>query len=393
MDVVKTIKKEIRERITQAEGLYSLIGTELKQRRLKQSKTLSSVADELCSVSYLSKVENNKITPNKFYLKELCTRLDFSQEKMQTLFNLKEIIREAVVAFISNDKEKLKSIVEQGRDITTCRYKIVLFISYIMNKEYDKARKISYEILRLIGSVTDYDVKAYAVFESIFLFYTQELDDALDTLEFIEKTDLPVELRFLTLKYKYFSYVTINSPSAIFEYDKLTEYLVKIGYLNYLDELRYIMCLYLIQNKEIKRYSDILKIINNEQYKKTLYLLSKIIYSPNIKYKFEWLEGVTPFFYYLGLVKFDKKKITAEIEMLNDLSFDVDFNPLFLKYLILDNDLDKYKFISNIAIPMIRRYNAGYAKDFFLNELSTICNRFTKYKLFNITYQQLKGTK
>lgn len=393
MDIVKTIKKVIKERIIESEGLYNLIGTELKQRRLKQSKTLSSVADDLCSVSYLSKVENNKITPNKFYLKELCSRLNFTQEKMETLFNLKEIMNQAVIAFINNDKDKLRKIDKEGKDITTCRYKIIQFISHIIHKEFDKARKISYEILRLISSVSDYDIKAYAVFESIFSFYTQEIDDALETLEFIEKVELPVELKLLVLKYKYYAYISINSPLAVFEYDNIIQFLVKIGNLDYIDEMHYLMCLYLVQNNEIKKYSKILCLIKNDKYKKTLYLLSKFIFSPNIEIKLEWLEGVTPFFYYLGLIKINKSNIIPEIEMLNDLSFDVDFNSLYLKYLVLDNELEKYKFISNIAIPTIRRYNAGYAKDFFLNELSLICNKFTKYKLFNITYQQIKGNK
>jgi len=390
MNTIKTIKREFNDRSVQLEGRFNLLGSELKERRLKLSQTLSSISENLCSVSYLSKIENNKIIPNRMYLREICNKLDFPEEKIDTLFGLKDSLSNSVKAFINNDKNTLKAFIEKGEGISNCRYKIMKFIYFIMNKEFDKAKEASYEILRLLSSISDYDAKVYAVFYSIFLFYTQDMDNALDNLLFMEKGELSKDLRVLILKYKYYIYISTNNPLAIFEYNSFIQYLVSNGMLDMLDEIHYLMCLYLLTNGHVKKYAEIYRIINNKKYKKSLCLFSKLVFSPNMKYKIEWINDVEPFFYYLGLIKIDKSKIMAEVEALNDLSFDVDFNCLYLKYLILDTELDKYTFISNVAFPIIRRYNSGYLKDFFINELAVLCNRFMKYKLFNISYQQLK---
>lgn len=390
MNTTKMIKREFIERKNKLEEQFTLIGSELKERRLNLSKTLLSVSENLCSVSYLSKIENNKIIPNKMYLKEICNKLDFSEEKIDTLFGLKDSLSIAIKAFISNDKEKLKSIIEKGKDISNCRYKIIRFIYFILNKDYELAKEVSYEIVRLISAIPDYDAKVYAVFYSIFLFYIQDLDNSLDNLLFIEQNDVPKELKLLILQYKYYIYISTNSPLSIFEYNNIIPFLVNNGMLDRVDRIHYLMCLYLLANGHVKRYSEIFKIIVDKQLRKTLCLYSKLVYSPNMKYKMEWINEVEPFFYYLGLLKIDKSKIISDIEGLNDLSFDVDFNCLYLKYLVIDSEMDKYTFISNIAFPTIRRYNSGYLKDFFINELAVLCNKFMKYKLFNISYQQLK---
>lgn len=390
MNTTKMIKREFIERKNKLEEQFTLIGSELKERRLNLSKTLLSVSENLCSVSYLSKIENNKIIPNKMYLKEICNKLDFSEEKIDTLFGLKDALSIAIKAFINNDKEKLKSIIEKGKDISNCRYKIIRFIYFILNKDYELAKEVSYEIVRLISAIPDYDAKVYAVFYSIFLFYIQDLDNSLDNLLFIEKIDVPKELKILILQYKYYIYISTNSPLSIFEYNNIIPFLVNNGMLDRVDRIHYLMCLYLLTNGHVKRYSEIFKIIVDKQLRKTLCLYSKLVYSPNMKYKMEWINGIEPFFYYLGLIKIDKSKIISDIEGLNDLSFDVDFNCLYLKYLVIDSEMDKYTFISNIAFPTIRRYNSGYLRDFFINELAVLCNKFMKYKLFNISYQQLK---
>lgn len=52
-----TIQLELERRQSINDDAYELIGAELKRRRVGQSQTLSSVAGDVCSVSYLCKVE------------------------------------------------------------------------------------------------------------------------------------------------------------------------------------------------------------------------------------------------------------------------------------------------------------------------------------------------
>ena len=70
--------EELNRRGKTDDNAYSLIGTELKRVRMSQSQTLSSVAGDLCSVSYLCKVEKAQLKPNRYMLNEICKKLNVS---------------------------------------------------------------------------------------------------------------------------------------------------------------------------------------------------------------------------------------------------------------------------------------------------------------------------
>lgn len=105
----------------------------------------------------------------------------------------------------------------------------------------------------------------------------------------------------------------------------------------------------------------------------------------------EWLEGVRPFFYYLGLIKTNYSQAAAEINKLNSLSFDIDFNILYLEYFLLSDEQEKYKYIMNVAFPTLERTADGFARDFFLKEMANLSGRLCRYKAFNEAFKRLTG--
>ena len=65
------IQQELEKRSQRDDDVYNLIGAEIKRRRVSQSQTLSSIAGDVCSVSYLCKVEKNQLKQNRHMLKEI----------------------------------------------------------------------------------------------------------------------------------------------------------------------------------------------------------------------------------------------------------------------------------------------------------------------------------
>ena len=53
---------------------YFIVGTEIRARRYRLSMTLEALADGICSLSYLCKIENCKIEPNREFLREFVCR-------------------------------------------------------------------------------------------------------------------------------------------------------------------------------------------------------------------------------------------------------------------------------------------------------------------------------
>ena len=87
---------ELKRRGKEDINTYSMIGTELKRARTSQSQTLSSVAGNLCSVSYLCKVEKAQLKPNAYMLNEICKKLHVESPKINLLFELKHLLLKAV---------------------------------------------------------------------------------------------------------------------------------------------------------------------------------------------------------------------------------------------------------------------------------------------------------
>ena len=61
---------------TKDEKDYSIYTQIIKNERIKRNQTLESMAKGICSISYLSKMENNAIKPSEEYVKALLERVD-----------------------------------------------------------------------------------------------------------------------------------------------------------------------------------------------------------------------------------------------------------------------------------------------------------------------------
>ena len=95
---------KIQERISLSElkkDKYEIVGVEIRNRRIKLMLTLDSLADGICSLSYLCKIETNKIDPNETILRELCHRLELSNEQVDKLLNLRDVLKECIEAFLN----------------------------------------------------------------------------------------------------------------------------------------------------------------------------------------------------------------------------------------------------------------------------------------------------
>ena len=70
-----------------ATSFMDTIGSEIRLKRNRMNLTLKALTDNTCSVSYLSKIEHNKIEPNMMILRELCGRLKINDEQFEQLLN------------------------------------------------------------------------------------------------------------------------------------------------------------------------------------------------------------------------------------------------------------------------------------------------------------------
>lgn len=74
------LRRQLKKRQTQKHYEVKPIGSALKLRRQELRMTLEEGADGICSISYLSKLENNQIEPNPEFVELLSKRLKMKEQ-------------------------------------------------------------------------------------------------------------------------------------------------------------------------------------------------------------------------------------------------------------------------------------------------------------------------
>ena len=77
---VYTMKHFTKQRKHLMESNYQSFGAAIKRKRLERNMTLEESAENICSISYLSKIENSLIEPSPKYFYLLKERFDLNDE-------------------------------------------------------------------------------------------------------------------------------------------------------------------------------------------------------------------------------------------------------------------------------------------------------------------------
>lgn len=387
----KIIRREKISRKKNNEIKYGVLGAEIRGRRLKISKTLASTVKEVCSVSYLCKLEKNNIKPNKLVLMELCSRLDLDDNQTKNLLGIQDLLAKAVKAYRKSDSETLKTIFEQVKIFNNYRSKLIMFIYHIYNRELENANSIDKELVKLVGGMNEEDLKIYFCFHAVFSFYNQYFKDSFDDLDELTRFyELNIDLKMIVYQYKLYSELKLNSSRIIETYNKARDLFLNIGDYKALDNANYVLAFYYLQNKDYIQYSRIYKKINCPSYKYTLLLIVKLIFNKKCNIKYEWVKNARPIGVFVYNYYKNKKLFIEKVNELTDLDFNYDFSPMVLEYMALNSELDRYNFVNNIALRNILVSNDGSAVKFFMEQYSLLCYRHTKYKSFYEFYFKVK---
>jgi len=168
------------------EDTNAIIGTEIRLSRKKLSLTLKAVADETCSVSYVSKVETNSIDPNVQYLEEICDKVNIDKKKFKELKNSIKTINDVIDAMYDNNLDKIKEIYENCKSFENYRHLILHLYYYFTTGDYYKFNKVYKQILPLISTLSEVDLLMYVF---IVGYYAYEKGDTLDAVKIFEELD------------------------------------------------------------------------------------------------------------------------------------------------------------------------------------------------------------
>ncbi len=196
---------EKRKMFEQKKQDYSDIGSVIKKKRKELRKTQDEIAKGICSISYLSKIENNQIVPNEWSVKEIMSRLDINPdifvESLAEAKHLNDIIR----AIYHLDDEGVRSVykkishIELNATINLCK------LAYTIYFELEDKNQYVMMLEHLVNNMNDLEISLYLYLAALYFVSNQKYKIAFELINLynnIPKTDFYLEAMIKDLSYQ-----------------------------------------------------------------------------------------------------------------------------------------------------------------------------------------------
>lgn len=355
-----------------------IIGIEIRRKRLELSYTLQGLCFDICSPSYLCKIERNQIQANNYILQEICERVSISSEQQQLLFHSYEVLLESVEAFVKDDIDVLNSFVIKGKGFENYRYRILLFMKYIYDGELYLAKGIYNELVKLLSSMQDIDMLIFSIFSVILEYKEKNYQEALDILNQIHGIPMDKNLSILYSKYLYLSSAMMLKGDTMFYYYEVEEKYKNMGYYTKLEELHYSLGIYALKIKSSYVFDYAINLLNDLEYKNSLQFLRAYL-----EKDFDTIhqlkdKPLNSFSKYLVQILEQNSSVNEVIMHLSSAQDDYDFSANLLKYLALTVEEEKRSFIQS-TLPYYKKVKDAYVIHYFMKELL----RFNQIKPHN----------
>ena len=376
-------EKEINLQNVSRENIQ-IIGAELKRRRINQSKTLVNLSS-VCSVSYISKIENGKIIPKLNVLRELCEEQGISKDELNTLLTVDDLIDKCIEALFWENREKISDVYNKVYLFDNYKVTLIKTMYEMTYFHWDIVNHLLSSLYIIKDNLEERDFYLYTCllmryenatfnYPGVFERYSDMNFCKNDFLMAIASKELFIAVAKYGLENPSLAYQEYNKRySALFNYsnelmyDLLVETLVRANYRipeTLKKSLKPPMKLeYCLISNDFNELDNLLLKYNPTQFEKLLITTAKKDYSMGEKiYK-----------------KLQLNKLCAR-----------DF--LIASYCNLINkglDEELATFIIQVAAPAALKENDGLLFKMFLNKLSNISFSVGKYKAvvtMNLTF-------
>lgn len=344
----------------------------LKRKRIEKGMKLQEVASGICSVSYLSRIENNLSLPNDDNLELLFERLDLNYNEIKRKRN-KDIFDDLLKKEISNNKEDMISLISDI--ISSNAYSNVeldLFVLYesIISKKYEEARFI---LMRQEVNVELFNNKEMLFYVYLFCRYLLETNQN---------------------KRAYAQVKVLNSINVSNSFMKAIIYDLSIDVSFMMGELEQVVKFYYMLNQNENSYLFSIKM--NFQKLKVLIANSNFNFDETLN-EFEKIKKVinmndiqvkNKYYYYLAVAYYKNNMLAKCLEIVKENKNDVQSLALF-GYLVkkIGNNSEVATFLARVKNTTFRKYDYLYEE--FCNYISLCLRNENAYQLYSYLKQKV----
>lgn len=169
------------------EFYYKGLGDKIRRRRIELNMTQETLAKGICSNTYISKLENNKVALNREHLCLIMERMGLSSEHIGFPEMMVESLENAVKFFFYKDiqayKDLFLSIQKYDHGIL---FYVIRLGYYVLVEDMASATIIFDEMYRYLNSLEEFGFAVFLIFSSFYHFYMHNYQSARMQLEKME---------------------------------------------------------------------------------------------------------------------------------------------------------------------------------------------------------------
>jgi transcriptional regulator with XRE-family HTH domain len=164
------IKAAIMKRKEQVyENYYKGFGEQIKRQRKLLNLTQEYLSNGICSNTYVSKIENNKIAVKKEHLNLLMEKMGVSPNCLGLPEEMIEVLNKSLKYFYYMDKESYSELFSEIEDYENgVLIHIAKFGYYILTEDIYNASVTYRELFRYINSLEDYGFSVFIILSGYY---------------------------------------------------------------------------------------------------------------------------------------------------------------------------------------------------------------------------------
>jgi transcriptional regulator with XRE-family HTH domain len=181
---IGSLKNKVKKKVYQNTNKvdYQEIGLFIKKRRKELNLTQDVISNGICSVSYLSKIENGQIYPNHMFVKEIMTKLEVDDDVLeQTIEEDKHL--ESLIAFMYYEREEeLRGLEKQLKEVDgIIAFDLIRFAVSLFDDPYMSPNEIML-LEHMIPNMSRIELQLFLYLASL---YFQGMEDHKTALELL----------------------------------------------------------------------------------------------------------------------------------------------------------------------------------------------------------------
>lgn len=366
----------------------------IKNKRLQNSMTQSEVAEGICSISYISKIESGKCPPDNFYVREVMSKMGITlQEVMISEFTNE--LYELVEAMYYDDHHKVQVLVDITADSGILSAKLVQLAGRYYLK--DKIDSLLEYINALKNDLTDFELRLFmliiAKYEADqmkhkralkYLMILKELDETNDYLRFMVDFQI-AESNMYTGNYVR-SYYYLNQLESHLNdaYEIINRYKVKLMQVEVLIYTNKVELAALelgkfnrINNKEVEAKFLLLSGLVELEMGESIKAINFLLKSQPVFFELSVLNVIRAYYKMGSRSKMEEFRTILK-EGTNDLFYVKMANYFLVKE--TDNLYEIREFINSNLLQIIKKLDYDYFFDMVWNDLIKFHRTNSRYK-------------